>query len=278
MRIARFADGNLTGWGFVEDGMLRPVKDEIEVEKSLADGWEGLRAVRSRAGDPFPVSSVRLLAPLARPSKIIGVGLNYRDHAAESNAAVPISPILFAKLPNAVVGPQDAIELPPESEFVDWEIELAVIIGRKARGVRRESAMDHVAGYTILNDVSARDIQERDGQWVRAKSFDTFAPLGPWIATADELGDGSGLGLRLWVNGQLKQSSNTSELIFDVPTLVSFCSRGFTLEPGDIITTGTPAGVGHGRDPQECLRAGDVVALEIDGIGRLENPVRATSV
>jgi 2-keto-4-pentenoate hydratase/2-oxohepta-3-ene-1,7-dioic acid hydratase in catechol pathway len=157
---------------------------------------------------------------------------------------------------------------------VDWEVELGVVIGRRARRVSQADALAHVGGYTIVNDVSARDLQTSDGQWMRAKSFDTFTPMGPWITTTDELGDASGLGIRLWVNGQLKQSGNTSDLVFGVAALVSYCSQAFTLEPGDVISSGTPSGVGNARKPPEYLHEGDALVLEIDGIGRLHNTVR----
>jgi acylpyruvate hydrolase len=222
----------------------------------------------------LPLAGVRILAPVPRPSKIIAIGRNYLDHAAEANASPPPTPIIFAKFPNSIIGPGDAIEIPPESNEIDWEVELAVVIGRQARRIPENEAINAVLGYTILLDVTARDLQESDGQWVRSKSFDTFTPLGPWITTTDELHDGAGCDIELSVNGVKKQSSNTAKLLFGVPQLVSFCSNAFTLEPGDLIATGTPAGIGAARQPPEFLQAGDEVQARIEGIGELGNPVR----
>ncbi len=277
MRIARFREGGRTGWGFVEGASVIPAPPTgpQTVELALADGVEGLLALRSDCnGKGIALEQVRLLAPLGRPSKIVAVGRNYRDHAAESNETVPDSPLLFAKLPSSIIGDRDVIYLPIQSQQVDWEVELGTVIGRRARRVAEADAIAYVAGYTVVNDVSARDLQMSESQWMRSKSFDTFTPMGPWITTVDELGDGSGLGIRLWVNGQLKQSASTSNLVFGVRTLVSFCSHSFTLEPGDVISTGTPSGVGFAREPQEYLSDGDELVLEIDGIGRLQNSVR----
>jgi acylpyruvate hydrolase len=277
VRIARFREGSRTGWGFVEGATVIPAPPTgpQTVELALAGGIEGLRGLRADCdGKAISLERVRLLAPLGRPSKIVAVGRNYRDHAAESNETVPDSPLLFAKLPSSIIGDQEVICLPIQSQQVDWEVELGTVIGRRARRVPEIDAIAYVAGYTVVNDVSARDLQMREGQWMRSKSFDTFTPMGPWITTVDELGDGSGLGIRLWVNGQLKQSDSTSNLVFGVRTLVSFCSHSFTLEPGDVISTGTPSGVGFAREPQEYLSDGDELVLEIDGIGRLQNSVR----
>jgi 2-keto-4-pentenoate hydratase/2-oxohepta-3-ene-1,7-dioic acid hydratase in catechol pathway len=276
VRIARFQEEGRTGWGFVDGDTLIPAAPgDVTVEGALSGGNDGLPSYRARAnGRAIGLDGLRLLAPLERPSKIIAVGLNYRDHAAESHEPLPTRPLLFAKLPSSIIGDHDPICLPSQSDQVDWEVELGVVIGRRARRVSQADALAHVGGYTIVNDVSARDLQTSDGQWMRAKSFDTFTPMGPWITTTDELGDASGLGIRLWVNGQLKQSGNTSDLVFGVAALVSFCSQAFTLEPGDVISSGTPSGVGNARKPPEYLHEGDALVLEIDGIGRLHNTVR----
>ena len=221
-----------------------------------------------------PLDRVRLAPPLANPSKIICVGLNYHDHCREQNIKVPDRPILFAKFPSSIIGPGDEITWPPEaSRKVDHEAELAVIIGREGRHIPIDQAYDYVAGYTIVNDVSARDVQFADGQWVRGKSFDTFCPMGPYLLTADEVPDPHTLNIRCWVNGELRQDSNTRELIFKVPDLLAYISKTCTLMPGDILSTGTPGGVGVFRDPQVFLKTGDLVEIEIDKLGRLRNRV-----
>ena len=207
------------------------------------------------------------------PEKIVCVGLNYHDHALEQGAELPAEPLLFGKFPNALAGPGDAIVLPPESGHVDAEAELAVVIGASGRRVTVEDALGLVAGYTVANDVTARDLQSRDGQWLRAKGFDTFCPLLPAIVPVSELGDGSGLRIAQRLNGEALQDSSTSELIFSVPRLVAHASAVFMLRPGDLILTGTPAGVGVHRRPPVALAAGDTVEIEIERIGTLSNPV-----
>lgn len=214
-----------------------------------------------------------LLAPIANPPQFLGIGLNYLDHAREVNLELPVSPVTFGFLQSAIIGPGDAIELPDFTDEVDWEAELGIVIGEGGRDIPAEKALDRVAGYVIVNDVSARDIQTSEGQWGRAKSFDTFKPVGPWIVTTEELGAASGLGISLSISGVTKQASNTDQLIFDVPHLVSHLSRNTTLLPGSIISTGTPSGVGMFRSPPEFLRAGDEVRIDIEGIGTLVNPV-----
>jgi 2-keto-4-pentenoate hydratase/2-oxohepta-3-ene-1,7-dioic acid hydratase in catechol pathway len=219
-------------------------------------------------------SSVKLAAPILHPEKIIGVGLNYRDHCEENNLEPPRSPITFAKYPSAIIGPEEAIALHPEdTRQVDYEAELAVVIGREARSLSEHEAMDYVAGYTIVNDVSARDIQFAEKQWVRAKSLDTFCPLGPALVTKDEVPDPHSLDITCILNGMVVQHSNTKHLLFGVPSLVSFLSRSITLVPGDIISTGTPGGVGYYRKPQLFLKPGDTVQVEIERLGILRNPV-----
>jgi len=213
-----------------------------------------------------------------RPSKIVCVGQNYRAHTAEMGGAESAEPILFGKFPTALIGPGDAIVLPPESAHVDAEAELAVVIGKTVRRVSRERALDAVAGYVCANDVSARDLQYGDGQWTRGKGFDTFCPVGPGEPVpVSALGDGSGLRVVQRLNGEVLQDGNTRDLIFDVPYLVAFASNVFTLDPGDLILTGTPHGVGFARDPKVRLQPGDVVEVEVEGIGVLSNPVVAES-
>ena len=216
----------------------------------------------------------RLGPPIANPSKIICVGLNYAKHAKESGMQAPEEPVLFFKSTTSITGPFDPIVIPPGSTKTDWEVELAVVIGKKASYITESEAMEYVAGYLLHNDVSERAYQlERSGQWVKGKSCDTFAPIGPYLVTADEIADPHHLDLWLKVNGKLLQSSNTSDLIFNIPTLVSYISHFMTLLPGDIISTGTPAGVGLGFDPPRYLKKGDVVELGIDGLGTAKQPV-----
>ena len=209
------------------------------------------------------------------PEKVICVGLNYHDHALEQGADLPEEPLLFGKFASALIGPGDAIVLPPESSHVDAEAELVVVIGTDGRRVPESDALGLVAGYTVANDVTARDLQSKDGQWLRAKGFDTFCPLLPGVVPVSELGDGSGLRIVQRLNGDVLQDSSTSELIFGVPRLVAHASNVFTLRPGDLILTGTPAGVGIHREPPVALADGDVVEIEIEGIGVLQNPVRS---
>jgi len=237
-------------------------------------------------GPAIPLSQVTLEAPLPRPRRnIFRVGKNYHEHAHEfarsgfdssaATGAVPDAPIIFSKVPDCVTGPSTPILVDPRaSEAIDYEAELAVVIGKGARAISRERALDHVFGYTIVNDVTARDLQGRHKQWLIGKSQDSFCPMGPWLASADEV-DLADTAVRCWVNGELRQDANTRALIFDVPTLIETLSRGLTLLPGDVIATGTPAGVGIGFNPPKYLRPGDVVRIEIAGIGVLENPVAA---
>jgi 2-keto-4-pentenoate hydratase/2-oxohepta-3-ene-1,7-dioic acid hydratase in catechol pathway len=221
-----------------------------------------------------PAGDIKLAIPFT-PANVFCVGLNYRDHAAESHSPIPEQPMLFAKWTSAMVGPGHAIVLPPDTQQVDYEAELGVVIGKKCRGVSADKALDYVAGYLCVNDVSARDFQRSDGQWVRAKSQDTFGPMGPWLVTRDEIADPQALSIQCSVNGRLLQNSNTREMIFGVRELIAFISRGITLHPGDVISTGTPPGVGFAQKPTVFLNAGDEVAVEIEGIGRLSNPVQA---
>jgi 2-keto-4-pentenoate hydratase/2-oxohepta-3-ene-1,7-dioic acid hydratase in catechol pathway len=221
--------------------------------------------------DPVPLPEVRLLPPVPDPQKIVCVGLNYRDHCAEQGAPAPKSPVIFAKFATSLIGPRDNIVLPSISRQIDPEIELAFVIAKAGKNIPESAAMQHVAGYMIFNDVSARDIQFADKQWVRAKSFDTFAPCGPAMVTGDEIPDPHNLKLELTVNGQCRQSSNTNQMIFSIPELVWFLSRSFTLMPGDIVATGTPPGVGAFRKPPVFLKPGDHVVCAIEQLGALQN-------
>ncbi len=226
---------------------------------------------KAHAGEcPEVAATERLGAPLVRPSKLICIGLNYSDHAAESNMELPKEPIIFFKATSAITGPDDDIVIPKNSTKTDWEVELAVVIGKKASYIEEKDALDYVAGYLLHNDYSERAFQlERSGQWVKGKSCDTFAPLGPWLATRDEIADVNNLRLWLTVNGKTMQDGNTKNLIFNVPYIISYLSQFMSLLPGDIITTGTPAGVGLGQKPEPVyLKPGDVVELGIDGLGQ----------
>lgn len=227
------------------------------------------------AGERLPVEAMRLLAPIPRPPKIICIGLNYRDHAAESNLPVPQTPTVFSKYPTAVIGPGQPIVLPKNSTQPDYEAEFAIVIGKGGRYIPEEKWREHVFGYTIVNDVSARDFQMATSQWMIGKTFDSFCPIGPAVVTDDEIADPHNLRISLTLNGELLQNSNTANLIFKVPKLIAYLSSVFTLEPGDIIATGTPAGVGMARTPPRWLRVGDSVAVTIEGVGKLVNPVVA---
>lgn len=252
--------------------------DVIGVLAGGADALARAQQALAGAGPELEIArdSATLAAPIARPGKIICIGLNYRDHAAESGAALPEYPVVFAKYANAIIGPGEPIVLPRVTSQVDYEAELAVVIGRTAKDVSEADALQYVGGYMPLNDVSARDYQMRTSQWTIGKTFDSFAPIGPALTTADEVPDPQTLDIRLVIGDEVLQSSNTRHLIFTVPVLVAYLSSVMTLEPGDIIATGTPAGVGGARNPQRWLRAGDLVRVEISGLGSLENPVVAS--
>jgi 2-keto-4-pentenoate hydratase/2-oxohepta-3-ene-1,7-dioic acid hydratase in catechol pathway len=246
----------------------------------LAAGPGALAAARraaDRTAAGFPADSVKLLPPVPDPGKIVCLGLNYRDHALETGKAIPAEPVLFSKFASALVGPGEPIVLPRVSRRVDYEAELVVVVGTRGRYIPAETALSHVAGYTIGHDVSARDWQFKGEtkQWLAGKTFDTFAPTGPVLVTADEVHDPHALPIRLRLNGTTMQDSNTRQLIFGVPQLIAYISQIVTLEPGDLIFTGTPPGVGDARKPPVYLQDGDVVEVEIEGLGVLRNPVRA---
>lgn len=239
-------------------------------------GVERVRAALAHENLPIlETEGLRIGAPVARPGKVVCIGLNYRDHAEESGLPAPAEPVVFMKAPNTVIGPFDEVLIPRGSVKTDWEVELAVVIGATARYLdSRESALDVIAGYAISNDVSEREFQlERGGQWDKGKSCETFNPLGPWLVTADEIADPQSLGMRLWVNGEPRQNGDTKDMIFDVAEIVRYLSRFMVLEPGDIINTGTPAGVALGLPGQPYLKEGDVMEIEIDGLGRQRQTV-----
>ena len=241
---------------------------QVTVESLLAIADEELIEKLS-----IPMSQVQLLAPIKSPPKILCLGWNYVDHAAETKTAPPEDPVVFMKPHTAIIGPDEKIVKRPFVKELDYEGELAIVMGKKAKDVPESEALKYVFGYTILNDVSARDFQFKDKQWTRGKGFDTFAPTGPCIVTRDQLHDLSNLQIRTWVNGELRQNGTTHDMLFNIPQIIYHLSRVMTLEPCDIIATGTPSGVGMAMKPQKWLKHGDVVRIEIDGVGTLENAV-----
>ena len=260
--------------GQMEDGGIQPLGGGSLLEY-IRHGRSPDRQP-SEDGEALALEEASLHPPIARPGKIIAIGLNYEDHAEETGAEIPEKPVVFAKYPNTIVGPGAAIQIPPITEQVDYEAELAVIIGDRAKNVTESEALDYVFGYTNANDVSARDLQfSEGGQWTRSKSIDTFCPIGPYVATREEVPDPQDLFIRAILNGETVQDGTTSKMIFSVAELVSFLSRGMTLEPGDVIITGTPPGVGMARDPQLWMKPGDEVSIEIEGLDTLTNPVEA---
>jgi len=252
------ADGKVTPLG---EDMLTVLFGGVLPQPTSTESWD--------------LSQVTLLAPVPRPPKFICVGLNYRDHAIESNMAIPKVPTIFSKFSNVVIAPGETIVLPKESTQPDYEAEFAVVIGPGGRRISAANAMDHVFGYTIVNDVSARDLQLATSQWLMGKTCDTFAPMGPAIVTKDEIADPHNLNISLEIGGEVLQNSNTRELIFKIPELIEFISSVVTLEPGDIISTGTPAGVGFARKPPRYLKDGDECIVRVEGLGELRNPVAA---
>ena len=286
MRLVTYRDGAEARIGAVQGDRVIDLSDLAPDMQTLIEqgdaGTKGARAAVDAAASSRPLSEVTLLAPIPRPRKnIVCLGMNYAAHAYESARArgnpevLPEYPVFFTKAPTSVIGPDAVVPLHQnETSQLDWEVELAFIIGRKARNVLRSEALDYVFGYTVLNDVSARELQNQHQQFFRAKSLDGCGPLGPWIVTADEIPDPHALNLRLRVNGETMQDSSTGDQIFKSPAIIAVLSHGMTLEAGDIISTGTPAGVGMGRHPQLWLKDGDVMEAEVEGIGVLRNPVR----
>lgn len=259
----------LKGAGFPT--LLSVIEGGFEARQRVQSWLDG----KQPAGDVVPLANARLLAPLPRPPKIICVGLNYRDHAIESKMEIPKVPTIFSKYATAVIGPGENIVLPKLSAKPDYEAEFACIIGKGGRHIARDRWQEHIFGYTNFNDVSARDYQMATTQWMMGKTFDTFAPMGPAIVTADEVPDPHALDIQMVINGEVLQSSNTSQLIFKIPDLIEYLSGVLTLESGDVISTGTPSGVGFSRNPPRWLRAGDDVVVRITGLGELRNPVAA---
>ncbi|CAM4028078.1 fumarylacetoacetate hydrolase family protein [Bordetella tumulicola] len=285
MRLAAYEEQGIARIGIVSDDgqSIQPLDlDGVDARLGilpLITAQLPLADLARQAGPARSLSGVRLRAPVPRPARnVFCVGRNYHEHANELSGSIFKDskdgedwPIIFSKVPESVVGPTDDVRLPQGiSADIDYEAELCVVIGKQGKNITRADALDHIYGYTIVNDVTARDVQQRHRQWHLGKSFDTFCPMGPWIVTADELQAGS-LDIRCLVNGEVRQSANTRDLIFDIGTIIENCSRGITLYPGDVIATGTPAGVGMGMNPPCFLKNGDVVRVEIQGIGHIEN-------
>ncbi|MDB9823003.1 fumarylacetoacetate hydrolase family protein [Deltaproteobacteria bacterium] len=267
MKIAQYYDKDRISLGRVEDENLIP----LDFKGDMLDLINS-RSNPKASGEPLPLEEVRFAPPVSRPSKIIGIGLNYQDHIKESKGKVPELPLIFAKFPNTLLGHKGRITWDSNlTRKVDFEAELAVIIGKTICGCPEDRAMEAVFGYTCGNDVSARDLQFGDGQWVRGKTLDTFCPLGPWIVTSDEIADPHSLGIRSLLNGRIMQDSNIGLMLFNLPSLISFLSKNFTLIPGDVILSGTPHGVGCFREPPVYMKDGDEIIVEIEGVGRLEN-------
>jgi len=281
MKLIRFGKDGEENPGIVVDDVYYDVSSLGEDYDENFFGTDGLKRLeeflkKNKNSLPKVETNVRLGSPVSRPSKIVCIGLNYADHAKETNAAIPTEPVIFLKATSSLCGPFDEIIIPKNSEKTDWEVELAVVIGKKTSYVDEADAMNYVAGYCLHNDVSERNFQlERNGTWDKGKGCDTFAPLGPWLVTKDEIQDVNDLHLWLTVNGKTMQNGTTSNLIFKIPFLVSYVSQFMSLLPGDIISTGTPAGVGLGMKPNVYLRDGDVVELGIDGLGKAKQNVKA---
>lgn len=279
MKLARYSHNNQFGLGIVDGDQIIPLNNDSSLPDDMSEllhRYEALQQsllnLMSQSEHSIPLSNVQLLAPIVRPGKFIGVGLNYADHIAETGLERPDFPTLFNKQSTCVIGPGEAIHRPRISDKLDYEGELAFIIGKRCRHVSAADAHKVIAGYTIVNDVSVRDWQVKAPTWTLGKSFDTHGPMGPWIVTADEI-DPHNLELKTWVNGELRQHSNTRHLIFDCYQLVETLSTVCTLEPGDVIATGTCSGVGVKMKPRGYMKPGDKVSIEIEGIGRLSNPV-----
>jgi len=275
MRLIRFGEKGQERPGLMKNGRIVDLSARLpgipDVDETFfTQGWLEKAAAVEDEGQEM---EVRLGSPVVRPSKIICVGKNYAEHAKEGGFDKPETPVLFSKASGTLNGPYDPIRMPLSSRQVDWEVELAVIVGKKARRIEAEEAFDYIAGVSVMNDVSGRDAQFSDGQWFRGKSFDTFAPLGPALVTLDEVGDVDNLNLTAMVDGVVMQEGNTRDLIFSIPYLMAYISRDITLFPGDILSTGTPSGVGIFRDPPIVLQPGNVVECRIDGIGAIRNEV-----
>ncbi len=270
MKLATFSlPGSAPQVGLVEGDQVRPLTGFADMKAAIAAGAAALAT--SAAGDPVPLSSVKLHAPVPNPGKLICIGLNYRDHAIESNMPIPTIPVVFNKFPDTVIAPGEDVIIPKNTEKPDYEAELAFIMSPAPKHLTEANAMDYVFGYTIVNDVSARDFQLQTSQWIMGKTFPTFCPMGPWIVTADEIADPHNLRIGLRIDGETVQDSNTRELIFNIPQLVAHLSQVITFAPGDVVSTGTPPGVGMGRKPPRWLKAGETMTVFIEGIGELTN-------
>lgn len=273
MKLIRFGEYGKEKPGVLEDDKYYDVSGLVNDYNESFFQNNGLDTLgkefsRQKASLPVVSKDIRLGSPVARPSKIICIGLNFRDHAEEGNMKIPNEPVIFFKSTTSLAGPNDNLEIPRNSLKTDWEVELAVVVGKKAKYIEEAEAADYIAGYCLHNDYSERSYQlEREGQWVKGKSCDTFAPMGPWLATKDEITDADNLRLWLKVNGKLFQDGNTKNMIYKVPFLVQYISQFMTLLPGDVISTGTPAGVGLGQKPPVYIKPGDVIELGIDGLG-----------
>lgn len=281
MKLIRFGEPGKEKPGVEIEGTRYDVSHlakDFDEDFFTAGGLDKLAKEFDSESAPKVSNDVRLGAPIHRPGKIICIGLNYQKHAAESGMGVPTEPVIFFKATSSVIGPDDTIIIPKNSQKTDWEVELAVVIGKKASYVSEKDVMDYVAGYTLHNDVSEREFQlERGGQWVKGKSCDTFAPIGPYMVTKDEIEDPNNLGLWLSLNGKKMQDGNTNDFIFNVQHVISYLSQFMSLMPGDIISTGTPEGVGLGQNPPFYLKDGDVIELGIDGLGSAKQHVKAYS-
>ena len=280
MKLVTFSDASgIARAGLLADNSVVDISSRFRSVLSIihggAEALDAANKLASTASSPIPLDQVKLLAPLQEPPRIFCVGLNYRDHAVESKMEIPKVPTVFLKLASALIGPGAAIELPSISSQLDYEAEFACVIGKGGSRIAREDWQEHVFGYTILNDVSARDVQLATTQWTLGKSFNTFAPLGPAVVTKDEIADPHALDVKLAIDGEVLQHSNTCELIFKLPDLIAHISSITPLQAGDIISTGTPAGVGLGRSPQRWLRPGETVTIDVSGLGTLVNPVVA---
>lgn len=281
MRLVQFVYEGAQHVGVVEDDIIRDLSSNKKIPNSMVKVLEEGEALLDEIKhckaqcDQLKLDQVKMISPITGCEKVICVGLNYRDHCIEQDLPIPKEPLIFNKFPTSIIANGDDIKLPKISKSVDWEVELAVIIGKSGKHIAEKDAFDHVAGYTVANDVSARDwqIERNGGQWLLGKTFDTFCPLGPALVTKDEITDPHNLNLKCVVNGKTVQDSNTRELVFDIPACIAWVSQFFKLSAGDVLLTGTPPGVGCFRKPPVFLKAGDVVSCEVDGIGKIENKV-----
>jgi len=276
MRLANYVAAATHGIAVEVDGLLYPTGYE-DISEFISDGDYAVAAAHAAVDVGDAIADARMIAPTLNPSKMLFCGLNYASHVAElPGAETPEEPFFFSKLPSSIIGPDDPIFIPYPTTCLDWEVEVAAVIGKRAKGVPESEALDHIFGYTVVNDISSREIQFKDAQITLGKGLDGHCPMGPVIVTSDEIGDPGNLTARCWVNGELFQEANTDDLLFSFPFLISWLSRSITLEPGDIVTTGTPAGVGHFMDPPRYLQPGDSVKVAVEGIGEMTNPIAAT--